>query len=52
MIFNNNLPYNSLKRKTIDLFKLEMISKAINSYRLNCKCLLIFQNQKNYNHQK
>ena len=44
MIFNDNLPYNSLKKKTIDLFKIEMISKTINSYRLNCKCLLIMDN--------
>ena len=44
MIFNNNLSYNSLKKKTIDLFKIEMISKTINSYHLNCKCLLIMDN--------
>lgn len=44
MFFNNNLPYNSLKSKTIDLLKIEMISKTINSYRLNCKCLLIMDN--------
>ena len=44
MLFSDNLPYNSLKKKTIDLFKIEMISKTINSYRLNCKCLLIMDN--------
>ena len=44
MLFSYNLPYNSLKKKTIDLFKIEMISKTINSYRLNCKCLLIMDN--------
>ena len=44
MIFNDNLPFNSLKKKTIDLFKIEMIFKTINSFRLNCKCLLIMDN--------
>ena len=44
MLFNDNLPFNSLKKKTIDLFKIEMISKTINSYKINCKCLLIMDN--------
>ena len=44
MNFNDNLPFNSLKKKTIDLFKIEMISKTINSYNLNCKCLFIMDN--------
>ena len=44
MIFNNNLPDNSLKKKTIDLFRFEMIAKTIYSYKLNCKCLLIMDN--------
>ena len=44
MFFNDNLPFNSLKKKTIDLFKIEMISKTINSYKINCKCLLIMDN--------
>lgn len=43
MLFNN-LPCNSLKKKTIDLFKIEMISKTINYYKINCKCLLIMDN--------
>ena len=44
MLFNDNLPFNSLKKKTIDLFKIEMISKTINLYKINCKCLLIMDN--------
>ena len=44
MLFNDNIPFNSLKKKTIDLFKIEMISKTINLYKINCKCLLIMDN--------
>ena len=45
MQFNDNLPFNSLKKQTIDLFKIEIISKTINSFNLNCKCLLIMDNK-------
>ena len=40
----NKLEENSLKKSTIDLFKKEMIEEIINSYNLNCKCLLIMDN--------
>ena len=43
MIYNN-LEKNSLKKKTIDLFKKEMIKDVITNYNLNCKCLLIMDN--------
>ena len=43
MIFNN-LEENSLKKKTINLFKIEMIQDIINNYQLPCKCLLIMDN--------
>ena len=43
MIFNN-LEENSLKKKTINLFKIEMIQDIINNYKLPCKCLLIMDN--------
>ena len=44
MLFNDYLPFNSLKKQTIDLFKIDMISKTIDSYKINCKCLLIMDN--------
>ena len=43
MIFNN-LEENSLKKKTINLFKIEMIQDIINNYQLPCRCLLIMDN--------
>ena len=43
MIFNT-LEENSLIKKTIELFKKEMIEEVLNLYHLNCKCLLIMDN--------
>ena len=43
MIFNN-LSENSLKKKTIDLFKKEILENTINLYQLHCKCILILDN--------
>ena len=40
----NKLEENSLKKSTIELFKKEMIEEIINTYNLNCKCLLIMDN--------
>ena len=43
-MINNTLPINSLKNKTIELFKKEMIEDIIINNQLNCKCLLIMDN--------
>ena len=43
MIYNN-LEENSLKKRTIDLFEKEMIKDILNSYHLQCRCLLIMDN--------
>ena len=44
MLFNDYLPFNSLKKQTIDLFKIDMISNILDTYKINCKCLLIMDN--------